>query len=201
MALIIVAASIPIFMGTFSAETLPLFEHFIGIGVDYYIPEYKKLVVFDLTSQVTVGISQLVGVLICILQIISFVCVFRIFRNLSENVQKYSKKSLSLHRQLTRALLLQLFSPFVCIFLPVGAYFMALMAVQLPVSNTSGQIGVVMITIFPLVNASITILFISPFRKYTMSRFQALTQISGYPRKNTPIVVFPIVKNFSSPSA
>ncbi|KAH7718179.1 hypothetical protein AAVH_14382, partial [Aphelenchoides avenae] len=67
------------------------------------------------------------------------------------------------------------FTPFICFLVPVVACCVAVIFI-LPLNHTFVYIGIFSIATFPIVNATLTILFVSPYRSFTAS----LSRISRY---------------------
>ncbi|KAI1697091.1 serpentine type 7TM GPCR chemoreceptor srh domain-containing protein [Ditylenchus destructor] len=113
-------------------------------------------------------------------QLVNIVGGIVIIRMISVSAQQLTKETYKLHMQLSIVLLIQGAVPFVCIFLPLSffscIFFFKGFSNALKEKFGSGEYGViptlrkiclVMISLFPLINALLNIVFIRPYRHFT----------------------------------
>ncbi|KAI1706541.1 serpentine type 7TM GPCR chemoreceptor str domain-containing protein [Ditylenchus destructor] len=102
-------------------------------------------------------------------EVISIAIAWNILYTLRQNSQYFSPKTYKMHRQLTFLLIGQLLIPIMCIVLPTS---ILLLSVLFHFRITSWNNDVIMLTqaLYASVNSLMTILFVTPYRKYTFAK-------------------------------
>uniref|UniRef100_A0A7E4VRQ3 Serpentine Receptor, class T n=1 Tax=Panagrellus redivivus TaxID=6233 RepID=A0A7E4VRQ3_PANRE len=109
--------------------------------------------------------------------IVSVTLSTNIIRYLSHNADKFSTKVYRMHRQLTIILIVQIFTPLMFMIIPICILVMTTY-LEIPLSNTLGHIGILLITIYPSTNTIITIVCVTPYRKFTTNWMKALFSLA-----------------------
>ncbi|KAI1722398.1 serpentine type 7TM GPCR chemoreceptor srh domain-containing protein [Ditylenchus destructor] len=99
-------------------------------------------------------------------EILCFLIAYLIFRNLKKNSHHFSKKTYRIHLQLTLLLVIQLSLPFIFIVFPIG-YALKAALTNDPLNEGAGDIGIIMLSLYATVNSFVTIIFVTPYRRYT----------------------------------
>ncbi|KAI1692610.1 serpentine type 7TM GPCR chemoreceptor srh domain-containing protein [Ditylenchus destructor] len=111
---------------------------------------------------------------ICTLELLCGSMTFFIIRTLRKTAHMYSRKTYKLQIQLTLLLLAQLASPVVFFLIPV-VYAMGCGLIDCGTNNSlTGEIGMIMITLYALSNPLLTISFVTPYRSYTRGKLGSI---------------------------
>ncbi|KAI1706510.1 serpentine type 7TM GPCR chemoreceptor srh domain-containing protein [Ditylenchus destructor] len=134
------------------------------------------VIAVDFNPDIPVGIyttrycAAIVGGVIYF-EIICLAMTIYIIKRLRKNAHLFSKKTYSLQIQFTLVLAFQLLSPLIFVLVPVScAIIFAIMGTS-SFGRSDGRTGIVLLSIYTLSNSLVTVLFVTPYRKYTLAKF------------------------------
>ncbi|KAI1710985.1 serpentine type 7TM GPCR chemoreceptor srh domain-containing protein [Ditylenchus destructor] len=94
-----------------------------------------------------------------------------IIKRLRKNAHLFSKKTYSLQIQFTLVLAFQFVSPLFVV-VPLSMLMIQVVTESPPAFDRSaGKTGTVLLSIYTLSNSLVTVLFVTPYRKYTLAKF------------------------------
>ncbi|KAI1709767.1 serpentine type 7TM GPCR chemoreceptor srh domain-containing protein [Ditylenchus destructor] len=111
-------------------------------------------------------------------EFLCFLMAYFIVRVLRKNARNFSKKTYLIQLQLTFLLIAQLASPIVFFLVPVVYALYAALAGN-SLSLSTGDIGIIFLTLYALSNSLLTILFVTPYRRYTLRRLGPILGLFG----------------------
>ncbi|KAI1702072.1 serpentine type 7TM GPCR chemoreceptor srh domain-containing protein [Ditylenchus destructor] len=111
-------------------------------------------------------------------EIICFLTAFFIVRILRKNAHNFSTKTYMIQLQLTFLLIAQLVAPIVFILVPVIYAIYAGLSLNL-VGQAAGDMGIIFLSLYALNNSLLTILFVAPYRRYTLRKLGPIFGIFG----------------------
>ena len=82
-------------------------------------------------------------------------------------MSSFSSRTYRMHMQLTALLALQLLCPIVCIAMPVSILCLYSVFYGHALTLEGGEVGVTALALYATVNSLLTLLFVTPFRRYT----------------------------------
>ncbi|KAH7694515.1 hypothetical protein AAVH_38436 [Aphelenchoides avenae] len=132
-------------------------------------PEDTSAFCFDFVNRPRMMYAFLgVGAIFLVFEAVSVFTGYLVINRLRRTA-KFSVRTSQMHLQLTRLLIAQILSPVLCMFLPVAAACVAILANGgILVYALDGYIALTMLSLFPLINAMLTILFVAPYRQFTV---------------------------------
>uniref|UniRef100_A0AC34Q3Y5 Uncharacterized protein n=1 Tax=Panagrolaimus sp. JU765 TaxID=591449 RepID=A0AC34Q3Y5_9BILA len=114
---------------------------------------------------------------------------FVILRTLKKNAANFSAKTYKLHQQLTILLILQLLTPIIFFIVPISASIFA-MIFNLKYQKPADDIGFIFFSLYSSSNSSLTIIFVSPYRKFTWDHtFGLVTKWIPWCKRDTSLAV------------
>ncbi|KAI1709761.1 serpentine type 7TM GPCR chemoreceptor srh domain-containing protein [Ditylenchus destructor] len=102
-------------------------------------------------------------------EILCSILAIVIIKILRRNVRAYSKKTYKIQIQLTFLLIIQLLSPIVFLMVPILYPGINGLAVH-GTSEATGDLTVIFLSLYALNNPVLTIMFVTPYRRYTLSK-------------------------------
>ena len=149
---------------------------------------WAHIVVFDIFHPAAKYLTAFVSVMFVFSQGLSVACCIYIIRTLKKNASSFSANTYKMHLQLTRILLIQLFTPLFFVVVPIcGFMFAAIFKTSVP--TWTGEVNMMVVAIFPLITTGINIVCITPYWRFTkrwiretliaLNIIKATEQISG----------------------
>jgi len=139
------------------------------ILAQYTANENGPIVIIYLDSTLNWAKSAMAAVFsgVLVSELFSFFAAYAILKRLARNSAIFSAKTYRMHHQLTLLLVMQLATPLIFIITPVVAALLAIL-LHVKLSQTTGRIGFLLLALYPLVNVSLTLLCITPYRAFTV---------------------------------
>ncbi|KAI1709780.1 serpentine type 7TM GPCR chemoreceptor srh domain-containing protein [Ditylenchus destructor] len=137
----------------------------LSCALGYSIPLYSLLVPEDVESTFAYAKGIVIG--FTTIELLSCAMAFCILRQLRKSSHLFSNKTYKLQNQLTLLLIIQLASPIVFIGIPVAAALLSNLMGSFALGSSSGEVGMIIISLYALNSSLLTILFVTPYRKYT----------------------------------
>ncbi|KAI1706542.1 serpentine type 7TM GPCR chemoreceptor str domain-containing protein [Ditylenchus destructor] len=126
-------------------------------------------IVFDTYSTLNQMYFMSTAVLFFLYEVISFAIAWSILYTLRQNSQYFSVKTYKMHRQLTLLLIGQLLTPIMCIVLPMSILLVSVLF-NFRIAGWNNDVIMLTQALYASVNSLMTILFVTPYRKYTFAK-------------------------------
>uniref|UniRef100_A0A7E4ZX22 G protein-coupled receptor n=1 Tax=Panagrellus redivivus TaxID=6233 RepID=A0A7E4ZX22_PANRE len=123
--------------------------------------------------------------------ILSATISISIIRFLSQNAHAFSVKVYRLHKQLTIVLILQIFTPLIFMIIPISILVMYTLYLKIPVNATAAHFGILLLTVYPSTNTIITIICVTPYRRFTTNWIRALVTVPPIVKQDIQASVSP----------
>lgn len=145
------------------------FTHSEALGIISEHSDPGPIVIIYLDSSLDWAKSAMAAVFSGVLlsELFSFLAAYAILRSLARCSTFFSPTTYRMHHQLTVLLVTQLATPLIFIITPVVAALLAIL-LHVPLSQTTGRVGFLLLALYPLCNVSLTLLFITPYRTFTV---------------------------------
>ncbi|KAH7718175.1 hypothetical protein AAVH_14378 [Aphelenchoides avenae] len=145
------------------------FLHWMKV-TEYITEEDTSMMCFNSFDWTTRYVQAGIVLLFVLIEVVSSSAAFWIIRRVGR-LSSQSQAARRMHVQLTRLLLLQMLCPLICMLGPVLYFVMSVMWFR--ASIVGPYVGLVIIGVFPMVNALLTITFVGPYRRFTVGWLKA----------------------------
>uniref|UniRef100_A0AC34RQA7 G protein-coupled receptor n=1 Tax=Panagrolaimus sp. JU765 TaxID=591449 RepID=A0AC34RQA7_9BILA len=151
---------------TASSETMPFYQNYYSREIKAYAGDDWRYVILDRFNTRTYLLLAAMVILYILSEILSFVSLFFIYKALSLNSSKLSKRTYKLQQQLIRLLFIQVINPIIFIVLPMTAGIFCVF-LNMKVNMFMAETGMLLASIYPCFNAVFTVIFITPYYEFT----------------------------------